>query len=203
LKYTHNSPQLLHHKHTTFKNSLPIMDESVDTFTAFTGASADIARRYLGMTDNNPEQAIQLFFDSPDLASGIGEGSSSTAPPIPASTRPPPQTPSVGRQDAEGVVHLDSEDDMDVDEDDEDAAAARAAREADLEDDAAMARRMQEELYTGGDASGGFDADGVRAPMARTTETLVGGPDGDWTPNDMQAAVLQQMRARQQPRVSG
>ncbi|KAI9849046.1 MAG: hypothetical protein M1838_000300 [Thelocarpon superellum] len=45
-----------------------------------------------------------------------------------------------------------------------------------VEDDEAFARRMQEELYAGGDGSDGTgrDADGVRAPMARTTETLVG-----------------------------
>jgi hypothetical protein len=180
------------------------MDDSVDNFTAFTGASSDIARRYLGMTDNNIEQAIQLFFDSPDLASGAGEGSSSVPPPVPTSTRPPARASSVGRQDAQGVVHIDSDDeDMDIDEDDDDAAAARAARAAEVEDDAAMARRMQEELYAGGDAGGGLDADGVRPPMGRTTETLVGGVDGDWSPDDVHAAVLQQMRARQQPRPSG
>lgn len=179
------------------------MDESVDTFTAFTGASPDIARRYLGMTDNNPEQAIQLFFDSPDLASGIGGASSSTGPPIPSSSRPAPRSSSVGRQDAQPVVDLDSDQDMEIDEDDEDAVAARAARHAELEEDAAMARRMQEELYTGGDSSGGFDADGVRAPMARTTETLVGGAEGSWSREEMEAAVRQQMQSRTQPRVSG
>lgn len=178
------------------------MDDPVDNFTSITGATADIARRYLGMTDNNFEQAIQLFFDSPDLASGIGEGSSSAAPPILSSTRPPPRASGVGRQDA--PVHIESDDeDMNIDEDDDAAAAARAARAAEVEDDAAYARRMQEELYAGGDASGSYDADGVRAPMGRTTETLVGGPEGDWTPDDMQEAVLQQMRARQQPRPSG
>jgi len=61
---------------------------------------------------------------------------------------------------------------------------------------------MQEELYAGGDAAGGFGADGVRAPIGRTTETLVGGPGGAWGPGDMQAAVEQQMRLRQ-ARASG
>jgi hypothetical protein len=104
------------------------------------------------------------------------------------------------------LIDLDDDENMDVDEDadededeDEDEAASRAqaaAQAADLEDDEAIARRMQEELYAGGDASGGYDADGVRAPIGRRTETLVGGPDGDWPPEDMHAAVLQQMRAR-------
>lgn len=180
-------------------------DDAVGMFTAFTGASPDIARRYLGMTDNNSEQAIQLYFDSPDLASGAGEGASSTGPPVPHSSRPPPQASSAGQQDAQGVVqHTDSGAEyMEIDSDDDAAVAARAARHAELEDDAAMARKMQEELYTGGDASGGFDDDGVRAPIARTRETLIGGPDDGWTGGDLDAAVQHQMQSRNQPRLTG
>jgi hypothetical protein len=156
------------------------------------------------MTENNTEQAIQLFFDSPDLASSIAQGSQAAAPSIPTPT-PPQRSARVGRQDEHGVVHLDSEDD-DMDIDDHDAQATSRAEAvggaADYEDDEAIARRLQEELYTGGDASG-YDADGVRAPMARTTETLVGGHDGDWRPDDMNAAILQQMRSRQQARTAG
>ena len=177
------------------------MDEQVDLFVSVTGASPDVARRYLGMTDN-PEQAIQLFFESPDLASSVGQGSQIQAPPIPTSTHPQ-RAASGGRQDERGVVHTDSEEE-DMDVDDDELAASRAAavgRVADYEDDEAMARRMQEELYASG--GGDFGADGVRAPMARTTETLVGGPGGDWPPDDMNAAILQQMRARRQPRPGG
>ena len=108
------------------------------------------------------------------------------------------------------MVEIDSdEDNMDVDQDNDlqdlqaASEAAAVARAADTEDDEAIARRMQEELYAGSDLPGGFGEDGVRAPIARTTETLVGGPDGDWPPGDMHAAVLQQMRARQQPRSAG
>jgi hypothetical protein len=98
-------------------------------------------------------------------------------------------------------IDLVENENMDIDDEDEDIAASRAvaaaaAQDADYEDDEAIARRMQEELYAGGDASGGYDADGVRAPIGRRTETLVGGPDGDWPPEDVHAAVLQQMRAR-------
>lgn len=87
---------------------------------------------------------------------------------------------------------------MEVDDDDERSTAAAIGRAADFEDDEAIARRMQEELYAGGDSAGGFDADGVRAPIGRTTETLVGGPGGDWGHDDVQAAVAEQMRLRQQ-----
>lgn len=76
-----------------------------------------------------------------------------------------------------------------------------------MEDDEAMARRLQEEMYgSGGGRSGGgdFDEEGVRAPMARTTETLVG-PGGDWNDdeNEMRAAIAEQMMARGQRRQQG
>jgi len=175
------------------------MDDAIDTFVAFTGATPDVARRYLEMTENNGEQAIQLYFDSPDLASGVG----ASAPPIPSSTRPQPLGTSVGRENPRGVVHLDDDDeDMadvndETERDEQATSAAAIAQAADYEDDEAIARRMQEELYAGGDAGGGFGGDGVRAPIERRTETLVGGPGGDWGPEDMQAAVQQQMRLRQ------
>jgi len=171
------------------------MEESIDHFVAFTGATTEVARRYLGLTENHTEQAIQLFFDSPDLASGVDQIPQAAAPPVPTNTRP-----QIGAQRA-APADSDDEDLMDMDyndgSDDEATRAAAIGRAAEIEDDEAMARRMQEEMYAGGDASGGFDADGVRAPIGRRTETLVGGPDADWAPDDMQAAVLQQMRARQ------
>ncbi|TVY82562.1 UBX domain-containing protein [Lachnellula suecica] len=181
------------------------MDEAIEFFVSITGASTEVARRYLEMTDTNIEQAMQLFYDSPDLASGIAPTS---APPVPSSTRPPRDT-SAGRTDPAGVVHLDDDDEdmIDMNDDggnDEHAASAAAiGRAADYEDDEAIARRMQEEFYAGGDAAGGFDADGVRAPIGRTTETLVGGPGEAYSSHDdMRAAVEQQLRNRQ-PRGSG
>lgn len=182
------------------------MDEAVDHFIAFTGSSPDVARRYLGLTENNTEQAIQLFFDSPDLASGIDQPPQTSAPPVPTSTRPQPRTATEGAEGSRKSAPADSDEedlmDMDYNDDDNDGAARAAAvgRAADYEDDEAIARRMQEEFYAGGDASGGYDADGVRAPIERRTETLVGGSGGDWPPDDMHAAVLQQMRSRQQGR---
>lgn len=177
------------------------MDDPVEAFTSITGQSEAVARVYLGMTDNNHEQAIGLFFEAPELASQ--NAPSQQAPPqIPTSTRPQRST-NRAQQNASGVVELDSDDDMEVDDDNSDgdsetATAAAIARAAEVEDDAAMARRMQEELYSGGDASGGFDAEGVRAPIARTTETLVGGPGG-WDGDDaLQSDVLEQMRLRAQ-----
>lgn len=75
----------------------------------------------------------------------------------------------------------------------------------DIEDDEAMARRLQQEMYGGGAGGGnpgGEDEDGVRAPIARTTETLVGPGSGDWRddPDHMHTAVMEQMLARQRRR---
>ncbi|KAG4435890.1 hypothetical protein IFR05_008621 [Cadophora sp. M221] len=179
------------------------MEENIDHFMAFTGATAEIASRYLGLTENDAQQAIQLYFDSPDLATGVDQIPQASAPPVPTATRPDTGTQSSRRPDP---ADSDNEDLMDMDyddgSDDEASRAAAIGRAAEIEDDEAMARRMQEEMYAGGDVSGGFDADGVRAPIGRRTETLVGGPGGDWAPDDMQAAVLQQMRSRAQTRPS-
>lgn len=171
-------------------------------FVNVTGATPDVARRYLEMTENNTEHAIQLFFDSPDLASTVGQRPQVSAPPVLSATHPQRATSS-SRQNERTVVPVDSDEDMVIDDDEQAASRARAVGQAaDYEDDEAMARRMQEELYAGGDAAGGHDADGVRAPMQRTTETLVGGPGGDYGHDDMNAAILQQMRARQQARAT-
>lgn len=184
------------------------MDDNISTFIAITGASTDVARSFLEMTAGNFERAIELFYENPDLASGVGAGLSanqpSTSQPAAAASRP-----NAGRQDAQGVIHIDSDDDTDMqfidDESDDDndgtAAAAQAAALAQEEEDMAMAKKLQEELYRENHGPGGAgpaDGDDVRAPIARTTETLVapgwgGGGEHD---DGMEAAFLEQLRAR-------
>ena len=74
-----------------------------------------------------------------------------------------------------------------------------------VDDDEAVARRLQEEFYgaagrTGGGVAETLDEHGYRAPIARTTETLVGQGSFDPTDDDeMRAAVMEQMAARRQP----
>ncbi|KAI5243870.1 hypothetical protein E4T43_04035 [Aureobasidium subglaciale] len=144
-------------------------DELIANFTAITSATPERARQYLTLTDNNLEQAIQLFFDSDGADMGAAMPQQSAQPAAqPASRR--------YNEDDNGVVTIDSDDD------------------AAYEDDEAMARRLQQEAY--GTASGEED---VRAPMARTTETLVG-PGSRWTgddEDDVDAMVQEQMLARQ------
>ena len=178
-------------------------DDLVAQFSAITSADPQQAAQYLQLTENNLEQAIQLYFEGGPLDIG-GAGS---APPTSAdaasssgqeAARPPAFT------HPQDVVHIDSDDDMSDDFDIDGAEPAVTGTRTDpqpIEDDEAMARRLQEEMYGSGGAAVGDD---VRAPIARTTETLVG-PDADWAsdPDTMRAAVAEQLMARQQRRPAG
>ncbi|KAF3906532.1 hypothetical protein ABW20_dc0107457 [Dactylellina cionopaga] len=169
-------------------------------FTSITDSSVPKAEQYLQITDWNLEQALQLFFDSDgaDLGGRAAASTSAAAPPQPAPAAPTTHQHHHGRTSSDAI----SIDDEEVDELEAARAQAAAGPPASTgggggtaaaiprpnlnihEDDEAMARRLQEELYaetSGGNASGWQegDFDDVRAPMARTTETLVG-PDDDY-----------------------
>lgn len=186
------------------------MDEDVAQFQAITGNDSEqVARGYLEISGNDPMQAIQLFFENPELASSF-----TTQANNPSSSHSPsaaqPRAPS-GRQDDHGVIHIDSDDDGDVEmsqpsdhgnhitipDNDGHEDIAALARQAQEDEDAAMARRLQDDMYSQDPGA----VDGVRAPMARTTETLVA-PDPSWSldDDDREAAVLEQLRRRQQSR---
>jgi len=151
-------------------------DDVLAQFTSITGASPERAQQYLTLTDQNVEQAIQLYFESDGIDMG---GSLPSRAPAPTGARE--------------VINLDS--------DSEDEFSGRPNHL--VEDDEAVARRMQDELY-GSAGRGGGAGDGeddltgdVRAPQARTTETLLG-PGVDWRddPDEMNAAIAEQMAAR-------
>lgn len=166
-------------------------DEDVATFTAFTSGTPEQALRFLQLTDNNVEQAVELFFSSPDLGNAAAAAGG-------VNSQPPAQ---VGPGEP---ITIDSDDDDDFQE----TVASASRPQHNVEDDEAMARRLQEEMYGSGGAGGaGAGEDDVRAPMARTTETLVGpgsyGGGGGFDPNDagqMNAAIAQQLMQRQQMR---
>lgn len=195
-------------------------EEAVAQFVSFTSSTPDQANQYLQLTDGDIQQAIDLFYanDGNDLSS------SAHAPPI-----SPPQARLPGRdqrgyEDSHGIVHLDSDSEFSDDEKPEATNTNRSrpavsARTRPLthtlsrmtpptgpvafNDDEAMAMRLQEEIYAGAGAreAADTDPDGPRAPIGRTTETLVGpGSFDSNNANEMRAAVLEQMRARQQPR---
>ncbi|RVD88214.1 uncharacterized protein DFL_002409 [Arthrobotrys flagrans] len=190
-----------------------LREELLAQFVAITQTSSvNKAETYLGLTEWNLEQAIELFFanDGADLSSIVGGSSASASaiapPPLPAAAAPTAATThhqsSLAHQDRTGSDAISIDDDED--DDMETARAIAAASEPNVgniggggsghvggnvdiyEDDEAMARRLQEELYAEAGGSGGRNAGsswreddigGVRAPMARTTETLVGPGD--------------------------
>jgi hypothetical protein len=214
------------------------MDEdAIAQFAGITGSMPTIAAQYLRLAENNTEQAIELYFanDGAGLEPSSAPLQSSDPPPVPSSsTRPPGHRR--GHEDEEGVVHLDSDPDDDdfIDDDDDVQITGQTSRPGTavgrstpalhtpstatppngpsrtVDDDEAMARRMQEEIYgaagtSGGHATKDLDEHGYRAPIGRTTETLVGPDTFDPSNADeMRAAVMQQMAARrQQPRNRG
>ncbi|MCJ1386966.1 hypothetical protein MMC17_010095 [Xylographa soralifera] len=203
-------------------------DDLVAQFVGITESSADRAQQYLRLSDGNIEQAVELYFST----GGVDlEGPPSTLPqtsvtPIEPASQPSRQSNErQARVSAGGVVNLDSDDE--ISDDDEPFITGTRSRQSGgvaipanrmpagetppvlqpsyLEDeDAAMARRMQEEIYAGGDMGRAIDIEGYRAPMGRTTETLVGPESYDLTDReDLRAAVEEQMRARREYRQRG
>lgn len=191
--------------------------ETIANFASITGANDTAARRMLELCGGDLEQAIQLWFADEELQRTLSNPANEAAPAATSrsagasrsSSRP--NRPNVGREDAAGVIHIDSDDD-DIqmtedddlgqfdDSDDEATRAANIAQRAQEEEDAAMAKRLQEEMYGGGESGAGGPGgeDDVRAPMARTTETLVapGGFGGD-DEEMFEHFRLEQQRVRQ------
>lgn len=209
-------------------------DGEIAHFTSITGASAEQAAQYVRLADGNLEGAIQLFFESGPLDLAATESEPSSHPPAaqPPPNRSQ-RMRSAGYQDESGVVHLDDSDgegDVSDNNDPEitgyghrsrpppitqDSRSAihtpasntppTAAPTSAVENDAALARRLQEEMYAGGDDFGELDDDGVRAPIGRTTETLVGpgSETGYSNPGELRDAVMRQIQERERSRANG
>ena len=204
-------------------------DTALATFTSITGTTPDRAAQYLKLTEGDVQQAIEFFYanDGAELETPASSAPSQTsqAPPVqPSLTRPQGRTQ--GYEDEDGVVHIDSDLDSEIDTDPPSqtsrratAAAARSTSNAhtpststspphqasrEIDEDEALARRLQEEFYGATRSAHRLDENGIRAPMARTTETLIGPESFDSNdPEDMHAAVLEQLRARHRPRPRG
>ncbi|KAF1815564.1 hypothetical protein P152DRAFT_389788 [Eremomyces bilateralis CBS 781.70] len=179
-------------------------DETIGSFMTITSATPQQAQSYLQIADGNLEQAIQLFFDSPGL--DVAGAQPTTAPTAPAP--PAPSHPSAPyTEDDDGIIHIDSDDETPeagTPQPQQPAPTQQTYQpDAMFEDDEALARRLQEEMYAGGDMSAGVDAEGVRAPLARTRETLVG-PDAEYGGEDgIQASIAQQLMERERRRAAG
>ncbi|KAI5783559.1 hypothetical protein EDC01DRAFT_211300 [Geopyxis carbonaria] len=144
------------------------MDEKIAQFTAITTATPEKAEQYLRVSDLDVEQAVQLFFETGGADLDLGSAPAH-APALP----PRPQEPSTSSR----PITIDDDDLEDADlREAMRASGSNRAGVPEYEDDEAMARRLQEELY----GSGGNNEDtGVRAPIPKTRETLVGGMDDD------------------------
>ena len=204
-------------------------DTALATFTSITGTTPDRAAQYLKLTEGDVQQAIEFFYanDGAELEAPASStpAHTSQAPHIPSS-RIRPQGRTQDYEDEDGVVHIDSDLDSEVDIEATSqtsrrttAAAGRSTSNAhtpsastppshqatkETDDDEALARRLQEEFYGATGNAPMLDENGIRAPMARTTETLIGPDSFDPNnPEDMNAAVLEQLRARQRPRPRG
>jgi hypothetical protein len=166
--------------------------ENVVSFTAITGASADQAQQYLEMSNNDLTQAMDLFYNLG--GADLGQARAAAAQPLAQSSA----ALALGQE--REVINLDS--------DEEEGTQPRAIDHGDQgpsrimaseEDDAAMARRLQEEFYGSASGSGTAhtDSEGYRAPIAPTRETLVGPGSYDHGDDDeMHAAVLDQLHQR-------
>lgn len=148
-------------------------------FTEITGSSPELATQYLQLTDFNIEQAMQLYFEN--------GGAPLTEDPLPPSSGQPTTHGGHGVSTAH-----DSDDEVTIDET-RSTPRNQPPQGLAADDDEAMARRLQEEMYSTREED---TSDGVRAPMARTTETLVG-PEPEFDDGDMHANILDQLRARQ------
>lgn len=157
-------------------------EENVLNFVSITSCDPDKAAQYLRLTDNNLEQAIQLFFDSPNLDFG----------PTPTSNAP------AAASSAQAPINIDSDDDMSDFNAGAHTDTPPVRPQQNFESDEELARRLQEEDYGARGPGGGEEE--VRAPMQRTTETLVG-PGSNWGPadadDDIDAMVQEQLARRQ------
>lgn len=165
-------------------------DDAVAQFTAITSCDAERASQYLRVADNDVEQALQLWFES----GGVDLGADL-----------PQETPQISTSSAtSNQMDLDDDDNTNV----EGGAHQAPGGGHSVEDDEAMARRLQDEMY--GSAGGETRQDaidpetGVRAPMARTAETLAD-PMPSWQddPEQMRAAIAEQLLERQRRRQPG
>ncbi|RVX73858.1 hypothetical protein B0A52_02748 [Exophiala mesophila] len=144
------------------------MDEAIATLISVAGATPELAAQYAQLADGDANQAVQLWFENGgvDLSGGN------------ITSQPPPQTTSNQAGGPSHPIALDDDDDSAGDANDPVITGVNTSTRpnepphssapVDFEDDEAMARRLQEEMYGEGATQE------PRAPIARQAETLVG-----------------------------
>ena len=158
------------------------MDEAVSQMVTITDTTPERAQQYLQVTDGDIEQAVSLFFESGGADLG----------PVPNSTQ------SNTRVTGSGIEQdpINIEDDLSTNTV---PGTASQPRIPEVEDDEAMARRLQEEMYGGaGDSTGGDPEQPIRAPIARQTEVLAGpGASDYYGGSTLDDAIQERMQAFQ------
>ena len=182
------------------------MDDAIAQVVNVTDTTPEKALQYVTLADGDPSQAIALFYEN-NGADLVGNNSSSA----PSFAQPTTSSHLRGPGDSQNPINVDGDDAI---SDDNDPAitgfrkgealggqgASPHGRGLTFEDDAAMARRLQEEMYGGSSA---MDPEAsVRAPIARQSETLLGpGADaGTYSDAEIPAAVERRMRDFQRRR---
>jgi len=180
-------------------------DDAIAKVVMVTNTTPEKAAQYLTLADGDPDQAVTLFFENggQDLVGGPSSSAPTASQPT-ASSRAP------GSGDAQNPINVDDEDMLDIDNPQithsQRVGAQQPQHQSSLyEDDAAMARRLQEEMYG---ESGAGDMNGeepIRAPLARQSETLLGpGAEmGGYSAAEIPGAVERQMQAMQRRRFGG
>lgn len=179
------------------------MSDEVENFVGITGATHNVARDFLQMSDGDLTQAVQLYFEHPELLSTIGANSSaapsqSAAPPsVRRAATGSSRNNAITIDSDEGDINMaDSDEELNWGNDEDPEVVA--IRQAQEQEDARLAQQMQDEIYK----QEPMDEDGVRAPIQRITETLVapsyGGPSqlGDDDDDEYQQRFAEMERQR-------
>jgi UBX domain-containing protein 7 len=177
-------------------------DDAIAQVVMVTDTTPEKAAQYLTLADGDPDQAVTLYFENGG-ADLVGGSSSST----PATTQPSAPSRASAMGNAQNPINVDDDDMFDDDNPQITHSQRVGAQEpqhqsSQYEDDAAMARRLQEQMYAGSGANG---EETVRAPLARQSETLLGpGADvGGFSASEVPAAVERQMQEMQRRRYGG
>ena len=169
------------------------LDDAIAQVVAVTNTSPERAAQYVQLADGDPDQAVTLFFenDGADLAGGSAS---------PAVTRPPQSATYQSRgYDPSHPIDVDEsnaygpEDPQIIDQ----REMSSRSQEDTFDEDARLAQRLQEEAY----GESGQDT-GVRAPIARQAETLLG-PGADMGAGPATDQINRRMWELQQRRGRG
>lgn len=157
------------------------MDDAISQMVAITNTTPERAQQYLQVTDGDIEQAVSLFFESGGADLG----------PAPSTTQS--TTRITGSGNAQDPISIDDEQ---VNDTPRTTNTGPSADPPEFEDDEAMARRLQQEMYGG---SGGAE-EPIRAPIARQTEVLAGPGASDYYGGSVDDAIQERLQAFQSRR---